>query len=186
MLEEGEIIEVQVEGWKAPHYVLRSDAKVLEDLNAGRVPAAWAPLETTTAEEAVFLAPLDPVSARGRAKVLFGFDFIGKSTSQSTNASSAITRYRSCGVTGSSPEFDSKLDRATNTLIILGLWLEDVSPRSDKAPGSGEALGSNEVFVEALARGFARFVTFLGASRLDAKGIQEPLLRLRVCASFEP
>src|SRR5262245_4093879 len=75
MLAEGEIIEVQVEGWKAMHYALGSDAEVLRELSSGRVPQAWAPLETTTAEEVVFLAPLDHVSARGRAKVLFGFDY---------------------------------------------------------------------------------------------------------------
>jgi uncharacterized protein YcaQ len=33
-------------------------------------------LATTTTEEAVFLAPLDHVSARGRAKVLFGYDYV--------------------------------------------------------------------------------------------------------------
>ncbi len=76
LLADGDIIEVQVEGWKAVHYALASDAQVLLDLRAGRVPQAWMPLETTTTEEVVFLAPLDPVSARGRAKVLFGFDYV--------------------------------------------------------------------------------------------------------------
>ena len=76
MLADGEIIEVKVEGWKALHYALGSDAQVLSDLSAGRVPKAWTPLETSTTEEVVFLAPLDPVSARGRAKVLFGFDYV--------------------------------------------------------------------------------------------------------------
>jgi hypothetical protein len=66
--------------------------------------------------------------------------------------------------------FDSKLDRTTNTFVILGLWLEDKS------------LGKNEEFAEALARGFARFVAFLGASRLDVRAIREPLLRRRVSA----
>ena len=76
MLADGDIIEVQVEGWKAVHYALGSDARLLRDLSAGRVPKAWTPLETTTTEEVVFLAPLDHVSARGRAKVLFGFDYV--------------------------------------------------------------------------------------------------------------
>ena len=76
LLADGDIIEVQVEGWKAVHYALGSDAEALADLSAGRVPEAWTPLETTTTEEVVFLAPLDPVSARGRAKVLFGFDYV--------------------------------------------------------------------------------------------------------------
>jgi len=69
--------------------------------------------------------------------------------------------------------FDSKLDRTTNTFVILGLWLED------------QALGKDEAFAEALACGFARFVTFLGASKLDAKAIREPLLRRRACSSKE-
>jgi len=67
--------------------------------------------------------------------------------------------------------FDSKLDRTTNTFVILGLWLED------------EALGKDEAFAEALARGFARFVTFLGASKLDVTAIGEPLLRRRIDAA---
>jgi hypothetical protein len=47
------------------------------------------------------------------------------------------------------------------------LWLED------------KALGKDEALAEALARGFGRFVTFLGASKLNAKAIREPLLRRR-------
>jgi hypothetical protein len=57
--------------------------------------------------------------------------------------------------------------RTTNTFVILGFWLED------------EALGKDEALAEALARGFARFVPFLGASKLDAEAIHEPLLRRR-------
>ncbi len=76
LLANGELIEVQVEGWKMVHYALGSDADPLSVLSAGRVPDEWAPLGTTTTEEVVFLAPLDPVCARGRGKVLFGFDSV--------------------------------------------------------------------------------------------------------------
>ena len=38
MLADGELIEVQVEGWKRVHYALGSDAELLADLSAGRVP----------------------------------------------------------------------------------------------------------------------------------------------------
>src|SRR5437660_10309779 len=72
MVADGDIVEVQVEGWKAVHYALGSDAAVLADVSAGRVPQAWTPRDSTTTEEVVFLAPLDHVSARGRAKELFG------------------------------------------------------------------------------------------------------------------
>ena len=76
MLADEEITEVQVEGWKAVHLALGSDLELINNLAAGRVPETWRPLETSTAEEAVFLAPLDPVSARGRAKALFDFDYV--------------------------------------------------------------------------------------------------------------
>jgi uncharacterized protein YcaQ len=68
LLADGDIIEVQVEGWKAVHYAHGSDAKLLRDLSAGRVPKAWMPLDTATTEEVVFLAPLDHVSARGASQ----------------------------------------------------------------------------------------------------------------------
>lgn len=74
LLADSEIIEVKIEGQRATHYALRSDAELLNELIAGRILKSWAPLETTTAEEVVFHAPLDPVSARGRAKTLFDFD----------------------------------------------------------------------------------------------------------------
>jgi uncharacterized protein len=46
-------------------------------------------------------------------------------------------------------------------------------------------LGNDEAFAEAWAGGLARFVRFLGASKLDAKAIHEPLLRRRACSSQE-
>ncbi len=164
MLADGEIIEVRVEGWKAPHHALGSDAEALADLSAGRVPAAWAPLATTTTDEVVFLAPLDPVSARGRAKVLFGFDYVWevyKPVEQRKYGYYTLPILWGERLVG---RFDSKLDRTTNTLVILGLWLEE------------EALGKDEAFAAALARGFERFVAFLGASELDARAVQPPLL----------
>src|SRR5919108_1371924 len=165
MLADGEIIEVQVEGWKAVHYALGSDAEVLCDLSAGRVPKAWTPLETTTTEEVVFLAPLDSVSARGRANVLFGFDYVWEVYKPAHLRKFGYYTMPILWGDQLVARFDSKLDRTTNTFIILGLWLED------------KRLGKDEAFAEALAQGFARFVAFLGAKKLDAKAIREPLLR---------
>ncbi len=173
MLEAGEIIEVQVEGWKQMQYALGSDVQALRDLRAGSVPGAWTPLETTTLEEAVFLAPLEPVSARGRAKALFGFDYVWevyKPAHQRKYGYYTLPILWGDRLVG---RFDSKLDRTTSTFVILGLWLED------------EALGNDEAFAEALACGLRRFVTFLGASKLDAEAIGEPLLRKRACYSKE-
>jgi uncharacterized protein YcaQ len=173
MLEDDELIEVKVEDWKGIYFALGSDAPALENLSAGRVPKAWSPLGPNTTEEAVFLAPLDPVSARGRAKVLFGFDYIWEVYKPQHLRKFGYYTLPILWGDRLVARFDSKLDRKTHTLIILGMWLEDA------------AVGRDEDFAEALARGFVRFAAFLGASQLDAARIQEPLLRLRVSASLE-
>ncbi len=171
MLADGDIIEVQVEGWKAVHYALGSDAAVLHDVSAGRVPKAWTPLEMSTTEEVVFLAPLDHVCARGRAKVLFGFDYVWEVYKPLPQRKFGYYTLPILWGDRLVARFDSKLDRTTNTFVVLGLWLED------------GAQGLDEAFAEALACGFARFVKFLGASKLDATAICEPLLRQRACGS---
>lgn len=168
MLAEGEIVEVKVEGWKATHYALGSDAAALQELSAGRVPEAWAPLETTTTEEAVFLAPLDPVSARGRAKILFGFDYVWEVYKPEHQRKFGYYTLPVLWGDRLVARFDSKLDRASNTFVILGLWLED------------EGLGANEAFAQALGRGLARFIAFLGASKIEAQTIRQPLLRRHI------
>jgi uncharacterized protein YcaQ len=170
MLADGELIEVQVEGWKAVHYALGSDAGLLDDLSAGRVPAAWTPLEMDTTAEAVVLAPLDPVSARGRAKVLFDFDYVWEV--YKPEAQRKFGYYTLPILWGDRlvARFDSRLDRATSTLVVLGFWLEE------------QRLGQDEAFAAALARGFRRFAQFLGAQRLEVAAIGEPLLRQRITA----
>jgi uncharacterized protein YcaQ len=171
LLADGELIEVQVEGWKAIHLALASDARTLRDLSAGRIPKAWTALETTTTEEVIFLAPLDQVSARGRAKVLFDFDYVWEVYKPAHLRKFGYYTMPILWGEQLVARFDSKLDRTTNTFVILGLWLED------------KRLGKDEAFAEALALGFARFVTFLGAKKLDAKAIREPLLRGRISSS---
>jgi uncharacterized protein YcaQ len=165
LLADGELIEVKVEGWKQIHYALGSDIQFLQELSAGRIPAAWQPLAATTAEEVLFLAPLDPVSARGRATTLFGFEYVWEV--YKPEAKRKYGYYTLPVLWGDQlvARFDSKLDRTTNTFIILGFWLED------------EALATNAAFAEALARGFARFMAFLGADKFDTIAINQPLLR---------
>jgi uncharacterized protein YcaQ len=173
MVADGDLIEVQVEGWKAVHYALGSDAEVLRELSAGCVPKDWTPIETTTTDEVVFLAPLEHVSARGRAKDLFGFDYIWEVYKPEHQRRFGYYTLPVLWGDRLVARFDSKLDRTTNTFVILGLWLEE------------EALGADEAFAQALACGFARFVRFLGANKLDATAIRELLLRQRVCSSLE-
>lgn len=171
LLAEGEIIEVKVEGWKFVHYALASDELVLGELLAGRIPPSWEPLGATTSEETVFLAPLDPVSARGRAKDLFDFDYaweVYKPEAKRKFGYYALPILWGDQLVG---RFDSKFNRERDTFVVLGLWLEE------------EALGKNEAFAEALALGFKRFISFLGASEVDLQAIREPLLRKRAASA---
>jgi len=165
LLNDGEVIEVKVEGWKPVHYALADDAPLLLDLSAGRVPAAWTPSATTTQEEVVFLSPLDPVSARGRAKVLFDFDYVWEVYKPVEKRRFGYYTLPVLWGDRLVARFDSKLDRPSNTFVILGLWLED------------EALGRDDAFAAALAAGMKRFTAFLGADKLDAAAIEQPLLR---------
>jgi uncharacterized protein YcaQ len=171
LLDAGELIEVKVEGWKEMHYALGADAKLLGDLIVGKVPKVWKPLETTTAQEATFLAPLDQVSARGRGKAVFGFDYIWEVYKPEHLRKYGYYVMPILWGDQLVGRFDSKLDRTTNTFAILGLWLED------------KALAKNAKFAKALGRGFGRFVGFLGADKLDARAIREPLLRKSVAAA---
>ena len=168
LLAEGEIIEVRVEGWKPVHYALGNDAKLLHELSAGRVPKAWTPLETTTTEEVIFLGPFDQTVARGRAREVFDFNFVMEIYKPVHKRKFGYYTLPVLWGDRFVGRFDSKLDRTTNTLTILGFWLED------------KTLAKNEAFAEALARGFVRFVTFLGAEKLDAKALAEPALRRRL------
>ena len=168
MVAAGELIEVKVDGWKQVHFALGSDADRLKDVIAGRVPDDWAPLDTTTADEVTFLAPLDQVSARGRAKILFGFEYIWEVYKPVHKRQYGYYTLPVLWGDRLVARFDSKLDRTTNTFIILGLWLED------------EKLGTDTAFAQALGRGFARFIKFLGAQQINAQVVEQPLLRRHI------
>ena len=108
---------------------------------------------------------LDPVSARGRAKVLFDFDYVWEVYKPEHKRKYGYYTLPILWGERLAARFDSRLDRANSTLIILRFWLED------------DSLAANGAFTDALWRGFARFKTFLSAERLDASRIEEPRLR---------
>jgi uncharacterized protein len=170
-LGDGSLVEVRVEGWRSVQVALGGDEALLADLEAGTVPAAWAPLETTTEEEATFLSPLDPVSARGRAKPLFGFDYVWEVYKPIEKRSFGYYTMPILWGDRLVGRFDPKLDRTTGTLVILGLWLED------------DALARDPAFGEALAAGMKRFVRLLDARRLDVSAVAHAPLRKRLAAA---
>ena len=128
-------------------------------------PRAGRRSDPTTTDEATFLSPLDPVSARGRAKPLFGFDYVWEV--YKPVAKRKFGYYTMPILWGDRlvGRFDPKLDRTTGTLVILGLWLED------------DALAKDAAFADALAAGMQRFMTLLGVVRIDVTAVPQTALR---------
>lgn len=159
LTRQGVVSQLKVEGSAETWLALTEDIPLLESLESGCIPEAWRPLESSTGDEITFLAPLDMVSARGRAKQVFGFDYVwevykpihqrrwGYYTLPILYGDDLVAR------------LDPKLDRKTNTLHILGFWLEDDAPK-------------DESFANALARGIARFAKLVGAKRVEIETIQ--------------
>ena len=162
--ESGMFEQVQVEGGRETYLVLAEDVPVLESLANGKVPKGWNPKETTTLEEVTFLSPLDIVSARGRAKKLFDFEYKwevyvpahkrrwGYYTLPILYGDDLVAR------------LDPRLDRKTMTLRVLGFWLEEDAPK-------------DETFASALANGLGRFAKLAGAQRVEVGALKPVKLR---------
>lgn len=165
LVGDGLVTEVTVEGWRGPHYLLTSDLPLLAELLQDRVPAEWQPLAETSLEAVTFLAPLEPVSARGRALKLFGFEYIWEVYKPVHKRRWGYYVLPILWGDELVARTDLKLDRSTNTLQVLGFWLEQ------------PATGNNADFAEALGRGFANLQQFLSAAKLDLSPIRPVALR---------
>jgi uncharacterized protein YcaQ len=164
-VESGMFARVQVPGMRETFLVLGEDVPVLESLETGKLPKGWKPKETSTLDEVTFLSPLDIVSARGRAKKLFDFEYTWEVY---TPAHKRRWGYYVLPILYGDDlvaRLDPKLDRKTMTLEILGFWHEDDAPVKDPA------------FAEALAKGLIRFASFVEAKRLNIRSLRPARLK---------
>ena len=166
--EAGRFAQVRVAGERDTYLVLWEDISVLEALETGKIPPAWKPRETTTLEEVTFLASLDIVSARGRAKKLFDFDYIWEVYVPAHKRRWGYYVLPILYGDDLVARLDPKLDRPSMTLEIKGFWPEDDAPVKDPA------------FAEALARGLIRFAKFLEAKKITTSSIHPAGLRRQV------
>jgi uncharacterized protein YcaQ len=166
--ESGLFAQVQVEKGREKYLILGEDLKLLESLENGKVPKSWKPKETTTLEEVTFLASLDIVSARGRAKQLFDFDYVWEVYVPAHKRRWGYYVLPILYGDDLVARLDPKLDRTTMTLAIKGFWHEDDAPVKDID------------FANALAKGLIRFARFVGAKRVDVSVIHPPGLRKAV------
>ena len=115
-----------------------------------------------------FLAPLDIVSARGRAKKLFDFEYTWEVYTPAHKRRWGYYVLPILYGDDLAARLDPKLDRTTMTLEIKGFWHEEDAPVKDSG------------FAEALAKGLVRFANFVGAKRVDISAIKPVRLRAHV------
>ena len=150
-----------------------SSLSVLESLEKGKVPKAWKPKATSTLEEVTFLSPLDIVSARGRAKKLFDFEYKWEVY---TPAHQRRWGYYVLPILYGDElvaRLDPKLDRKTMTLEIKGFWSEEGAPVKEAE------------FARAFAKGLVRFAKFVQAKRVVIDSIQPAKLRKEIGATLK-
>lgn len=171
--ESGMFAQVQIEGGRDTYLVLGEDLRALEVLEKGRVPKGWNPKETSTLEEVTFLAPLDIVSARGRAQKLFDFEYKWEVY---TPVHKRRWGYYVLPILYGDDlvaRLDPKLDRTTMTLEIKSFWHEEDAPVKDAA------------FADALAKGLLRFAKFVEAQKVDVGAIKPAGLRKEIQKTFK-
>ncbi len=142
---------------REPRFILSEDMPLLESLLAGRIPETWQPLEATTDEEVTVLAPLEIVSARGRAAKLFDFDYVWEVYKPESQRRWGYYTLPVLYGDRLVARFDAKLERSSSTLQIKGFWLEE-GQKMDKR------------FITALKAGMKRFLIFTGGEKLLCSG----------------
>jgi uncharacterized protein len=169
-IESGKAARLQIEEGRGLYLVLAEDLPFLEQLEKGKTPRRWKPKETTTLEEVSFLSPLDIVSARGRAKRLFDFEYKWEVY---TPVHLRRWGYYVLPVLYGDDlvaRLDLKLDRPTMALEIKGYWNEEDTPVKDSE------------FATAFAKGLLRFARFLNARKVNVSAIQPVKLRKHIHA----
>ena len=161
------IAPLKVEGFKDKWITLAENIPLLEEIEAGRIPKAWKTRKPGTQDEVTFLAPLEIVSARGRARQVFDFEYIWEVYKPAHQRRWGYYTLPILYGDNLVARLDPKLDRQTNTLHVLGFWLEDDAPKDD-------------AFADALANGLRRFAQMIGADKYNLDGIKPVKLRSHI------
>ncbi|MEW6405344.1 MAG: crosslink repair DNA glycosylase YcaQ family protein [Chloroflexota bacterium] len=167
LIEQGLVVRINVEGSKEGYLILNGGQAHLAALEAGRIPKEWKHVGPSTEEEVTFLAPLDMVSARGRARKVFDFEYtweVYKPVHQRRWGYYTLPILYGDDLVA---RLDPKMDRKTGTLHILGFWLEDDAPKDG-------------AFATALGNGLKRFADMAGAKKVDVSAIKSVKLRAEV------
>ncbi len=161
----GEVVRLKVHGWPGPHWVAAEDVPLFEGLGRGDAPPGWRPVGPTTEEEATFLAPLEIVSARGRARRLFGFDYVWEVYKPPSRRKWGYYTLPVLHGERLRARADLRLDRETSTLRLLGFWFEDPND------------GADARFAGAVGRGLRRLAGVADAASVDVRSLRPKSFR---------
>jgi hypothetical protein len=158
VISSGDLVEITVAGKSESLYILKIHQKLLKNLLVDKFPSNWNAIARTSKEEVIFLSPLEYVSARGRAKDFFNFDYVWEIYKPEVKRKYGPYTLPILFGDKLVARIDMKHDRKQNQLIASALWLED-SFRS----------GGN--FELALANGLKSLMSFLAVDSLNLSAI---------------
>jgi uncharacterized protein YcaQ len=119
------------------------------------------------------LAPLERATARGRASLIFDFEYVWEVYKR---ASKRRWGYYTLPVLWGDrlcARIELRADRPSDSLIVQGFWPEE------------PALRRNLEFATALGRALVRLADFNGAKLVDSAGLRSPALERRVATTIE-
>lgn len=154
MEKEVIITAIAVENRRGIHYIMAEDLPFLKILSDGNVPKAWKPVGASTSDEVSLLAPLEIVSARGRANNLFGFDYkweVYKPAHQRLWGYYTIPILYQDRLVA---RIDSRLDRKKMVWQINDYWHEETET-------------IDQAYKQALQNGLISFIDFLKADHME-------------------
>lgn len=170
LVDTGAAAIIKIENSKNQWYLLSGDLTTLSTLESGNVPESWNSNGIAARQEMVMLAPLDIVSARGRARQVFDFEYVWEVYKP------AATRrwgYYTLPVLYGDrliARLDPRLDRSNAALHINSFWLEE------------DLVDDRAEFIKALADCLLSFSRFLNASQVNLSGFHLPAIRQQISA----
>lgn len=154
MQERRELVPVRIAGNTRQYFIAPNTLPLLNQLIQGKIPHAWQPNEKDAPREAIFLSPLEYVSARGRAAEFFDFDYIWELYKPAEKRKYGPYTLPILFGDQLVARIDMKADRESDALIVNAFWPEPDAQLTDD-------------FEQALSAAFQRLLPFLQLSKFD-------------------
>jgi uncharacterized protein YcaQ len=150
LVERGDLVPVEVEGLKGMRYAPSTDRKLLEAVQSRRRADRHQP-------GVAFIAPLDPVMwDRRLLRQLWSFDYVWEVYVPEQKRRWGYYVLPILFGEEFVGRFEPRVDRASGTLRILGIWWQDgFSPRA------------TDSFVPAMRDALRAYMQFVGATRIE-------------------